>query len=308
MSSIPFSLLYSVCLAVCLGLVESLKNVSVEPVVSLSVPVTEVVAIPPRPEGIRPSTGAGEQVSEENCRNRTGSLRDICFTELARSRAVTDVEGAILACSDVGDRSRSMECVAAVAEVHAPTNRKAALAICPTISHKKWSDQCVFGIGLALAKIDPPWAYEICGSAGMWRDFCRHDVNGEIALFDVDLSLRHCASVADGELAEKSCWHGIGKYLGRVDTNRARTACDRVPVGIHQDNCVHGLGWAGAERSGMQFEDICSTLDVGADACRLGVAYQQIRVNPNGAARVCEKVVDAGLRVDCEGYVRGSKG
>jgi hypothetical protein len=308
MSSIPFSLLYSLCLALCLGLVESLKMVSVEPTVLMSVPVADVVAIPPRPQGVRPSVGAGEQISEVDCRGRTDSFRDICFSELARSRAATDLEGAILACSEVSDGSRGMECVAAVAEAHALTNREAALAVCPTISRKKWSDQCVFGIGLALAKIDPPWAYEQCGSAGMWRDFCRHDVNGEIALFDLELALSHCGSVADGELASKSCWHGIGKYLGRVDTDRAQAACARVPTGVNQDNCVHGLGWAGAERRGMQFVEVCSALQTGSDPCRLGVAYQQIRVNPEGAAKVCGQVLDGGLRMDCEQNVRGSKG
>ena len=308
MNSLPFSLLYSMCLALCLGVVESLKMVPVSAVVLKAMPIADVVAIPPRPQGVRPSVGQGEQVSELDCRSRTGSLRDICFSELARSRAVTDLDGAILACSEVNDGSRGMECVAAVAETHAPTDRQAALAVCPTISSKKWSDQCVFGIGLALAKIDPPWAYKQCAAAGMWRDFCRHDVNGEIALFDLELALEHCASVTDGELATKSCWHGIGKYLGRVDTGRAQDACDRVPAGVNRDNCVHGLGWAGAERKGMQFVDVCSGLQVGADPCRLGVAYQQIRVNPAGAVQVCAQVVDKGFRLDCEQNVRGSKG
>ena len=308
MSGIPFSVLYSVCLALCVGLVESLKSEWTQAAQVLSVPVMNVVAIPPRPQGARPVAGAGERVMEADCRSRSGSLRDVCFTELARSRAGTDLEGALSACEEVSGRSRRMECMAASAEVHAPTNRAAALAVCPRIAHRKWSDQCVFGIALALVKTEPVWAFDRCGSAGMWRDFCRHDVNGEIALMDVELSMDHCTSVDDGELASRSCWHGIGKYLGRADLRRAQLACGRVPSGVNRDNCIHGLGWAGAEGQGLDFAAQCDTLPDGSDPCRLGVAYQQLRVNPEGAAQVCRQVAEKELRFACEQTVTGSRG
>ena len=44
-----------------------------------------------------------------------------------------------------------------------------------------------FGIALAYSTVDSPWAFRRCDDAGQWRDFCRHDVNGEIAVVNVEL-------------------------------------------------------------------------------------------------------------------------
>ena len=106
----------------------------------------------------------------------------------------------------------------------------------------KWRDQCVFGIALTYSVTDSPWAFRLCDQAGQWRDFCRHDVNGEIAVVNPTLALEHCQAEEGDLLTRKTCWHGIGKYIARVDIDKAFAACEQVPSGPHhRENCIHGL-------------------------------------------------------------------
>jgi len=194
--------------------------------------------------------------------------------------------------------------VADVAELHASTDREAALAVCPSIQRKKWRDQCVFGIALAVVDADPDGAFRLCDRAGMWRDFCRHDVNGEIAVVDVPRALAFCAAEEGGQLTRKSCWHGIGKYIARVDVSRAFEACQQVPSGLYRENCVHGLGWGAAEKGGIGFAQSCGMAGAEADSCRLGVAYNHRRFDITAADQICTDVRRPDLRAQCHDFVR----
>jgi hypothetical protein len=307
MPPLPFAVLYLACLGLCLGSMEAVRHWVPTAVAEVSVQSIEriAVAVPPRPEGSRRVQGeGGERVNEAQCRTHTGQFWDVCFHHLARQKASTDLTGAVKACGSIRSSRTRQECLADTAELHAPTSRARALALCPTIAHKKWRDQCVFGIALAVVGKDPQEAFTLCDQAGMWRDFCRHDVNGEIAVVSLTQALEHCASEQGGLLTRKSCWHGIGKYIARVDVPRALDACQQVPQGLYRENCVHGLGWGAAEKGGVAFAMRCGMAGPEADSCRLGVAYNHRRFDKAAAEEVCTTVRRPDLRSQCQAFVR----
>ena len=196
-----------------------------------------------------------------------------------------------------------------MAELYAPVDREASLAVCPEIPRKKWRDQCVFGIALALSTLDSDRAFRKCDDAGQWRDFCRHDVNGEIAQVNPDLALEHCHAEEGDLLTRKSCWHGIGKYIARVDVPLAFSTCERVPTGPptpdgYRENCVHGLGWGAAEKAGRDFAAECDRAGDFKDSCLVGVAYNLRRFDVAAGMEVCSGVQDALLRGRCDEFVQ----
>lgn len=316
---LPFNLLYILCLSICLAGVEVAKA-SLEPRPEPTLPpqpVEDVIAIPPKPEGAEPVLGEGEgdeyRYTEQAClAHEPGAYRDICFHQLARQRAYTDLPGALAACeqiprpSEKDDRDTHGECMSDVAELFAPADRDAALAVCPTIARKKWRDQCVFGISLALSTLDSRWAFRNCDGAGKWRDFCRHDVNGEIAVVNTDLALAHCAAEEGDLLRRKTCWHGIGKYIARVDVDAAFAACDRVPPGpdnLYRENCIHGLGWGASETRGADFVPECARAGAEQPSCLLGIAYNLRRFDQDTALTLCDQVTRTDLQAQCRQMV-----
>jgi hypothetical protein len=311
MSPLRFALLYLLCLGLSVGAVEALQLGWEAPPPPLPpAQIDEVVAVPPRPEGVRKVVGEGdaeEPYTEAGCVRLEGQFRDICFHQLARQQAPTDLDGALGSCGKLAADAARHECMADAAELHAPTDRARSLAVCPTIPRKKWRDQCVFGIALALSAIDPPTAFRTCDDAGQWRQFCRHDVNGEISVFDLELALAHCAAEEGDPLQRKTCWHGIGKYIARVDVDRAFAACERVPDGpggLYRENCFHGLGWGASEGAGLGFAASCGRAGAQRDSCLLGVAYNHVRFDRAAAEAICAEVARADLRGQCERFVQ----
>ena len=272
-------------------------------------PSVSLIAIPPKPEGALDLQGDGGNAThytQEKCENHREKYRDLCFHQLARQSATSDLIGAQKACVQIEEKDVMWECLSDIAEQYAPFDREASLELCPSIKNKKWRDQCVFGIALALSTIDSPWAFATCDRAGKWRDFCRHDVNGEIAVVNVDLALEHCGREEGDLLTRKSCWHGIGKYIGRVDIDRAFLACERVPLGpqnLYRENCHHGLGWAGSEQMGADFAQTCARSGERRDSCLLGVAYNLRRFAPEQGMRLCNTVQRDDLRTQCEQFL-----
>ncbi len=309
--SVPFPLLYLLCLGLSLGAVEALRAgwTPDEPAPPPQKVERVGIAVPPKPQGVHEDAAPGDgdaAWTEQRCRQLDGELRDVCLHQVARRRARTDLEGALGACRDLADPALSDECFADVAELHAPTDRDASLAVCPTIARPKWRDQCVFGISLALSTIDSRFAFQLCDEAGQWRDFCRHDVNGEIAQVDDALAWEHCAADEGDLLTRKTCWHGIGKYVARVDVDRAFALCARVPPGendLYIENCYHGLGWGASEKAGRDFVPSCRRAGEKAPSCRLGVAYNLRRFDPAGALALCEAVGRADLEAQCVEFV-----
>jgi hypothetical protein len=272
------------------------------------------IAVPPKPEGAA-EQGSGSDSSgtwtEQRCRQLSGELRDVCFHQLARGRAPTDLTGALVACEELESEKLRAECMADVAELHSPTDRDAALAVCPEIGTKKWRDQCVFGIALALSGPDPSYAFRLCDEAGQWYDFCRHDVNGEIAQVDDAMAFANCATEEGDILTRKTCWHGMGKYIARVDVARAWRVCESVPLGpqnIYRENCVHGLAWGAAESAGRAFLEQCGVLPAQRDSCKLGVAYFESRFDTAGALEICDSVERDDLTAKCLEHVRRMAG
>lgn len=319
MTSTYFSLLYLLCLGLCLGAVE-LAKIGWEPPPEPPPPpqsVDEIVAIPPKPDGVREVVGGEDgdsyRYTEQAClAHDPGQYRDICFHQLARQRAPTDLPGAQGACDQIpapqgkDDRDTRYECQSDIAELHSPADRDAALAVCPAIPRKKWRDQCVFGIALALSTLDSPYAFQLCDDAGKWRDFCRHDVNGEIAQVNEDLAFEHCHNIDGDFLVNKACWHGIGKYIARVSVDRAFAACERVPLGPddkYRENCYHGLGWGAAEKAGAGFVSSCGRAGPQQDSCLLGVAYNLRRFDVDAGLQVCSGVTDPTLYQQCVTFV-----
>lgn len=313
MPSRTFFLLYLCCLAVCVGGVEGAR-VAVGALPEAAGPVDLAplsIAIPPKPEGTRGpgpegregrGGQGGSRYDEATCARYEGDFRDVCFHALARQRAPRDLPGALLACAEVRRARLAQECSADAAELHVPADLQASRAVCPTIPARKWRDQCFFGIAMALVPTDPRLALATCEDAGIWRDFCRHDTLGEASVQDLDLVLEVCGREEGDLLTRKTCWHGIGKYIGREDLPRALAACARVPPGpggLYRENCVHGAGWASGERSGAAGAEACAQAGPLEDACRVGVAFQVLASDPTTATGVCGSLRRSDLRRHC---------
>lgn len=304
-----FSLLYLCTSFVCITSIELLKMQWPKAPEEIEPPKLSLIAIPPKPEGALDKTsgeGSAVQYSEEKCNNTKEEYRDLCFHQLARQFAPSDLIGANTACQKIKESDMKWECMSDIAEQYAPFDRNASLDLCPTIQKKKWRDQCVFGIALALSTVDSPWAFRTCDKAGKWRDFCRHDVNGEIAVVNVDLALEHCGKEEGDLLRRKTCWHGIGKYIARVDVDAAFSACERVPLGpdnLYRENCYHGLGWGASEKAGGAFADRCDRSGEQQDSCILGVAYNLRRFAPKEGLNLCGTVQRNDLRTQCEDFL-----
>ena len=310
MRPLPFALLYLACLAGMLGARFALGAGSATPLAAPpDEPVRErAMALPPKPQGASPDRGAGGEgtgrhVTPASCEARTGELRDLCFQVLARQGAAHDPQESARWCAQVADPALREECVADVAEGAAPVDRAASEALCATLPSMKWRGQCHFGIGLALAETDSAYALGQCEHAETYRDFCRHDVVGEVALVDLDAAVAFCAREEGDDITRKTCWHGIGKYLARRDPGEAVAACARATP-AWRGNCVHGVGWGAAERDADAALAGCAVLPEHRDNCTQGVAHQQKRVDPARAVALCEGIATAAIRARCLAFVR----
>lgn len=314
MRPLPFAFLYLACLAGMLGgLFGARRALGAGAFVAVEPPPEEdarepAMALPPKPQGASPDrAAAGEgparHVTPESCEARTGELRDLCFQVLARQGAARDPQESARWCARVQDPALREECVADVAEGAAPVDRSASEALCATVASRKWRGQCHFGIGLALAEVDSAYALGRCEHAETFRDFCRHDVVGEVALVDVDAAVAFCAREEGDPITRKTCWHGIGKYLARRDASEAAAACARATL-EWRGNCVHGAGWGAAERDVDAALAGCASLPAHADNCTQGVAHQQKRVDPARAVALCEGIATARIRARCLAFVR----
>lgn len=304
--------LYSIVLTLCILIVQlaQLSWIKETPPSQNTQPST-VIAVPPKPKGVmEPTQGEGDQIiyTEAGCQKQSKQFQDICFHQLARQQAYTDLKGALNACDKIEKQETIFECQSDVAELFSPVDRDASLAVCPSIGRKKWRDQCVFGIALAYSLKDSPWAFRLCDQAGQWRDFCRHDVNGEIAVANPDLALEHCHAEEGDLLTRKTCWHGIGKYIARVDIDNAFEACDRVPAGpenLYRENCIHGLAWGASEKLEEGFLPQCERAGQEKDSCLLGVAYNLRRFDIDRGLVICAEVKRADLKEKCIRFVSG---
>ena len=211
-----------------------------------------------------------------------------------------------MACRELGREALKWECHADVAELHSEVDRDAAEQLCPDIPRRKWRDQCYFGIAMAWSIEDYDYARATCGKSGMWEDFCRHDVNGEIAQVDPNAALAFCELEEGDLLKRKTCFHGLGKYIGRVDVEGAFGICERVPTHepLYRENCVHGIGWAMAESDAAAALSRCQDAGDYRDSCLLGVSAHAKVFDPGEAVRICETVRRSDLRQRCVDFAR----
>ena len=269
------------------------------------------IALPPKPEGLVPpavptSSGPGAgaaRLTRDGCLARPASLHDVCLQALARQGAAADPTGSAERCQEVRDPELREECLADVAEAAAPTDRAASERICAQVTLRKWRGQCHFGIGLALAETAPDYALGRCEHAEAFRDFCRHDVVGEVALANLASAVAFCAREEGDALTRKTCWHGIGKYLARRDAAEAASACAQATESW-RGNCVHGLGWGAAERDPDAALAACANLGAYTENCRQGVAHQLKRFDAPRALALCETLRDSRLRARCLAFVK----
>ena len=276
-----------------------------------SAPAERPMVVPPKPAGLAaPDPSPRDdatlpRLTEGACLARPPALHDLCFQALARQAAAQDPAAAARTCDRVVDVELRDECVADVAEAAAPAYRDAAVALCVAMPRPRWRGQCHFGIGLAVAETDPGWAFGRCAHAEAFRDFCRHDVVGEIALANLDAAVGLCAREEGDALTRKSCWHGVGKYLARRDASAALATCLRATP-AWRGNCAHGAGWGAAERDADAALAACVGAGAYADNCRHGVAAQLKRIDPERALALCARLRDSSLATRCTAFVRRS--
>lgn len=309
MTRFLFEGLYVVVLTTLLGAVHALQTYTPPPVpVPEPQAVAEIIAVPPKPEGAAVGEGEGEGTlyTEEGCRARTDDYRNACFHSLALQRSERDPDGALAACDEIlDDEEEAFECISDVAELHSTVDRDWSEETCRTlipVDNRTWHGQCWFGIALAHSTVDPEYARETCEEALDWKNFCRHDVNGEIAQIDPDNAYDWCVETPMTDLQEKGCYHGLGKYLGRVDVPKALEICRRIPdqPAILEQQCFHGLGWALAESDPRAALATCrSEGGETTDSCLLGVSANAVRFDPEQAVAVCEEVTDERLKKAC---------
>lgn len=304
-----FITLYLLCLASMLGARFALAAIEGPPPPSESPSKEAVVMAPPKPAGAVPSPaanapgeGSGALLTRERCESSGPELRDVCFHQLAYQGGARDPMGSLPICDLIVDEETRLECRSDIAELSAPVDREVAATICAGLESVKWRGQCHFGIGLALAETDPEYALAQCEKAEVFRDFCRHDVVGEVALEDLAPAVAFCAREEGDTLTRKTCWHGIGKYLARRSFDEAVAACGQSTL-EWRANCFHGLGWGAAERDPDATLVACDRQGIYRDNCRQGVAHQLKRADPSRAVSVCESIVDAGVRQRCLNFV-----
>ena len=304
-----FGALYVATLGTLVGGIELLKA-GVDPQPDLpEQPIAEVMAVPPKPEGASPDqAGDGPSVryTEEQCAAQQGDYREACFHALALQRAERDPEGALQACAFIQEPLHS-ECLADVSELHARVDLEWSKATCETIGPKKWRDQCWFGLALAWSVHDFSLSRELCESAGQWRNFCRHDVNGEIAQVDHENALAWCDETPMTDLQLQGCYHGLGKYLGRTAPDTGLDICLRVPRAqdIHPQQCFHGWGWALSETDTDAALARCEADgDAWRDSCLLGVSANMKRFDVDRALEICGAVQSSDLRGKCERFLK----
>lgn len=306
----PFVLLCLVCFGALLGLrfwLEPLAARVADAFAEQGGPPDAVMALPPKPEGMERAAGEGGTGGQAlltlaACEEMAKDVRDVCLQALARQSAARDPENAVSVCVRVEDTELREECKADVAEAAAPVDRAAAEAICGTLTTVKWRGQCHFGMGLALAETDIPYAIGRCEHAEAFRDFCRHDVIGEAALVDLEGAVAVCAKEEGDTLTRKTCWHGIGKYVARRDAAEAAAACARSTP-QWRGNCFHGVGWGAAERDPDATLAFCDRQGDHADNCRQGVAHQLKRFDPTRAVALCESIGTSSIRERCLAFV-----
>lgn len=265
-----------------------------------------VMALPPKPEGLGRSSEGGEGsagLDEAACLGMATAVRDVCWQALARQEAPADTDAALGRCDAISEVEIAWECRADVAETIAPARRAEAETICLGITPQKWRGQCHFGLALAVVATDSAWALARCDQSEAFRDFCRHDVVGELALVDLPAATAFCAREEGDELTRKTCWHGIGKYLARRDVSEATAACG-VATPAWRGNCLHGVGWGAAERDPDAALGACADQGPLADNCRQGVAHQQKRGDPARAIALCEAIATETIRSRCLSFVR----
>lgn len=269
--------------------------------------VSEFIAVPPKPEGanLTDGDGAGTTYTWDGCLKHTGDYRDACFVSLALQRSARDPNGALEACDQIAERANKWECHADVAELHSRVDRDWSEAHCPTIPVKKWRDQCYFGIALAWSVHDYDYARSMCEQSGQWKNFCRHDVNGEIAQVEPQNALDWCNTTPASALQLKKCYHGLGKYLGRTEPAVALDICMQVPdvEPNWREQCFHGIGWAIAETDMDQALTWCrANGDQWQDSCVLGISANAKRFDAERSVELCELVRDASLHEACKRY------
>ena len=119
--------LYSIVLTLSILLVQLMQySWSEEIESSIPTETTTVIAIPPKPEGVvEPLKGEGEQImyTELGCRKQPEQFRDICFHQLARQQAYTDLEGALGSCAKIQTQEAIYECQSDVAVLYSPVDR-----------------------------------------------------------------------------------------------------------------------------------------------------------------------------------------
>lgn len=312
MPSLPFAMLYLLWLGLLLAARFGIVALGPPPAEAEAARAEQaVMAIPPKPEGMKdlPKPGDGGDgsgdavITRAYCDKEGPNLQDLCLQTLARQQAPHDPEGALAVCTGVGDVAMREECQSDVAETVAPINKALGISICDKIASVKWRGQCHFGMGLAVADTDPAWSEDQCDHAEAFRDFCRHDVIGTVALTNLDFAVSFCSKEEGDELTRKTCWHGIGKYLARRSMDEAAAACARATPDWH-GNCMHGAGWGAAERDPDAALASCATQGEFVDNCRQGVAHELKRADPSRAVSICESIATERIRNRCLDFVR----
>ena len=102
-------------------------------------------------------------------------------------------------------------------------------------------------------------------------------------------------------LMRRTCFHGIGKYLGKSMQDKAITYCGQIKESDIKKSCYHGAGWGVSEISDSgKAVSYCKKIKSNfTDNCLVGVAWQISKTNNELSKKICENVINKVAKTKC---------
>ena len=241
------------------------------------------------------------------CNEFSDDYKSTCLKMYALKSAANDFEEAWKICKQIDQNLLRDECYNDIIIEIGKEKPEEIKKYCNEINSEKWRGECYFNMALFLTKINITKAFAICNKAEIYVPFCYHDVAGEASLINTTKALNICEKQVDN-LTKRTCFHGIGKYLGRNKPDKAIIYCNQIEDKGYKESCYHGLGWGMAEidMGNMDYarsncEGIESELK---NNCFIGVAWKLSKNDKEKAKEVCNNIKNEQIKKECLNFPR----
>jgi len=236
------------------------------------------------------------------CNDFNKDYKNTCLQLNAQKSAVNDFDKAWKICKQINQDSLRDECYNDIIIEIGKENPEEAQQHCEKINSEKWRGECYFNMALFLTKTNIAKAFAMCDKAEIYIPFCYHDVAGEVSLINATIALNICGK--QDNLTKRTCFHGIGKYLGRSKPEKAIIHCNIIKEKEYKETCYHGMGWGISETndSNKAIFYCKKTKSYFTDKCLVGVAWQVSKTNKELSGKICERVIVDEVKTECLSY------